>query len=68
MHHLAICQQLSILVQASLWSRATVFMDFSVVRHLFGAARYDEKECIGFFGESYREYKQRSKMFIPFIL
>ena len=35
---------------------------------LYITARYDEKECIGFFGESYREYRQRSKMFIPFIL
>jgi len=44
MHHLAICQQLSILVHASLWSGATVFMDFSVVRHLFGAGRRQTAE------------------------
>lgn len=30
-------------------------------------ARLDEKECIQFFGESYKQYKTRSRMFIPFI-
>ena len=28
----------------------------------------DEKECIRFFGEPYREYMKRSRRFIPFIL
>lgn len=27
----------------------------------------DEKECIAYFGESYRTYMKRSKMFIPFL-
>ena len=30
-------------------------------------ARFDEKECINFFGEKYTQYMKRSKMFIPFI-
>ena len=30
-------------------------------------ARFDEKECINFFGEKYAQYMKRSKMFIPFI-
>jgi protein-S-isoprenylcysteine O-methyltransferase Ste14 len=30
-------------------------------------SRYDEKECIAYFGDEYREYMTRSKMFIPFI-
>jgi protein-S-isoprenylcysteine O-methyltransferase Ste14 len=30
-------------------------------------ARFDEKECIAYFGEKYREYMTRSKMFVPYI-
>lgn len=30
-------------------------------------ALYDEKECLQYFGEKYRAYMNRSKMFIPFI-
>jgi protein-S-isoprenylcysteine O-methyltransferase Ste14 len=30
-------------------------------------SRYDEKECIAYFGDEYREYMTRSKMFVPFI-
>jgi protein-S-isoprenylcysteine O-methyltransferase Ste14 len=35
---------------------------------LYLTARYDEKECIGFFGTEYLEYMKRSKMFIPFVI
>lgn len=35
---------------------------------LFITAVQDEKECIRFFGEPYRDYMKRSKRFIPFIL
>ena len=31
-------------------------------------ARMDEKECIAYFGEVYRAYMKRTKMFIPLIL
>lgn len=34
---------------------------------LFITSKYDEKECIKYFGNTYREYKTRSKMFVPFI-
>lgn len=34
---------------------------------LYFTAIYDEKECIKFFGEKYKEYMKRSKRFIPFI-
>jgi protein-S-isoprenylcysteine O-methyltransferase Ste14 len=34
---------------------------------LFLTARADEKECIAYFGDKYKEYKKRSKMFIPYI-
>jgi protein-S-isoprenylcysteine O-methyltransferase Ste14 len=30
-------------------------------------AKFDEKECIQYFGEKYRNYMNRSKMFIPFV-
>ena len=35
---------------------------------LFITAIFDEKECIQYFGEKYREYMKRSKRFIPFII
>jgi protein-S-isoprenylcysteine O-methyltransferase Ste14 len=35
---------------------------------LYLTAIFDEKECIVYFGEIYREYMKRSKMFIPFII
>lgn len=35
---------------------------------LYFTAIFDEKECIIFFGDKYREYMKRSKMFIPFII
>ena len=34
---------------------------------LFLTAIFDEKQCIKFFGDMYREYMKRSKRFIPFI-
>jgi protein-S-isoprenylcysteine O-methyltransferase Ste14 len=34
---------------------------------LYFTARFDEKECIGYFGDKYSVYMKRSKMFIPFI-
>ncbi len=35
---------------------------------LIATARSEEKENISYFGEQYREYMKRSKMFVPFIL
>jgi protein-S-isoprenylcysteine O-methyltransferase Ste14 len=35
---------------------------------LFATAKADESECIGFFGDAYRIYMQRTKMFIPYIV
>ena len=34
---------------------------------LFLTALYDEKECIGFFGEKYTAYMKRTKRFVPFL-
>jgi len=34
---------------------------------LYISSRMDEKECIAYFGEEYKNYMKRSKMFIPFI-
>jgi protein-S-isoprenylcysteine O-methyltransferase Ste14 len=34
---------------------------------LYITARRDEKECIGYFGDTYREYMKRSKMFVPYV-
>ena len=35
---------------------------------LFITAIFDEKECIAYFGDSYREYMKKTKRFIPFII
>ena len=32
------------------------------------AARFEERENLAYFGDSYREYMQRSKRFIPFVM
>lgn len=34
---------------------------------LFLTAKADEAECLRFFGSSYQEYMQRTRMFIPFV-
>lgn len=34
---------------------------------LFITARYDEKECVAFFGDQYRDYMTRTRMFIPYV-
>ncbi len=35
---------------------------------LYLTSRYDEKECIAYFGDQYLEYMKRTRMFIPYIL
>jgi protein-S-isoprenylcysteine O-methyltransferase Ste14 len=35
---------------------------------LFLTAKFDEKECIVFFGGKYKEYMKRTKMFVPFVI
>ena len=39
---------------------STIFLDLT--------ARAEEKECIEYFGDAYRDYMKRSKRFIPFVL
>lgn len=34
---------------------------------LYITARIDEQECLKYFGEKYRDYMRRSKMFVPFL-
>jgi protein-S-isoprenylcysteine O-methyltransferase Ste14 len=34
---------------------------------LYITARFDERECIAYFGDIYQEYMIRSKMFVPFL-
>ena len=35
---------------------------------LLMTARFEEKECVAYFGEKYRDYVKRTKRFIPFVL
>jgi protein-S-isoprenylcysteine O-methyltransferase Ste14 len=39
---------------------STVFLYFTAI--------FDEKECIKYFGEKYREYMKQTKRFIPFLI
>jgi protein-S-isoprenylcysteine O-methyltransferase Ste14 len=32
------------------------------------SARSEERECICYFGEAYREYVRGTRMFVPFLL
>ena len=34
---------------------------------LYFTARFDEKECIAYFGDKYSDYMKRSKRFVPFV-
>lgn len=34
---------------------------------LYFTSRYDEKECLDYFGDKYNDYMKRTKMFIPFV-
>ena len=34
---------------------------------LYFTSRFDEKECISYFGDKYKEYMKRTKMFIPYL-
>jgi len=40
---------------------------FFATTSLFMTARADEKECIRFFGEEYRQYMQKTRRFIPLL-
>jgi protein-S-isoprenylcysteine O-methyltransferase Ste14 len=42
-----------------------IISNFSSV-FLYITARFDEKECLGYFGDAYKIYMQKSKMFIPY--
>ena len=49
-------------------SLVTLSLVVGVSVFLFVAARVEENENIRFFGDSYREYMKRSKLFIPWIV
>ncbi|MGG2395520.1 methyltransferase family protein [Pseudomonas sp. SH1-B] len=34
---------------------------------LWCAARFEERECLAYFGDDYRHYMKRSRMFVPFV-
>jgi len=34
---------------------------------LYFTSRIDEKECIIYFGDKYKKYMKRTKMFIPYL-
>jgi len=42
-------------------------ISITAVFFLIMTARADEAECVQFFGGKYREYMQRTKMFIPYV-
>jgi protein-S-isoprenylcysteine O-methyltransferase Ste14 len=49
-----------------LWPRTVVLLSFVTMLFIYyHLARMEEKECEGKFGESYRQYKEKTGMFIP---
>jgi protein-S-isoprenylcysteine O-methyltransferase Ste14 len=48
------------------WISAALFI--VALCSLIATAKADERECIEYFGDQYREYQTRSKMFVPFVL
>ncbi|MDY0250434.1 MAG: isoprenylcysteine carboxylmethyltransferase family protein [Pseudomonas sp.] len=45
----------------------TVFVALFSSACLYFTARQDERECLSYFGSTYRDYMQRSRMFIPYV-
>ncbi|MGD2057881.1 MAG: methyltransferase [Anaerolineales bacterium] len=48
-------------------SFVTAFLALAATLLLMATARADEAECLRYFGDAYRHYMRRTKMFIPFI-
>jgi protein-S-isoprenylcysteine O-methyltransferase Ste14 len=48
------------------WPAAALAVAATIL--LAATARADEAECLEYFGAAYREYMQRTKMFIPFVI
>ena len=47
---------------------AAVILGVAASAFLLATARVEENENLNYFGEEYREYMKRSKMFVPFLL
>ena len=43
------------------------FLALGSTLFLIATARADEAECLRFFGEAYKDYMSRTRMFIPFV-
>lgn len=48
-------------------TESTLLISLLSTGFLYLTAIFDEKECIAFFGEKYKEYMKRNKRFVPFI-
>jgi protein-S-isoprenylcysteine O-methyltransferase Ste14 len=46
---------------------ATILITAGATVAAFTTARFEENDCIEKFGDEYREYMRKSKMFVPFI-
>jgi len=49
-------------------SPASIILGLATTLLLILTARAEEREDIAFFGEAYREYMRRTKMFVPYLL
>ncbi len=49
-------------------STAGIIMGLAATLFLILTARAEEREDIAYFGEAYREYMRRTKMFVPYLL
>jgi protein-S-isoprenylcysteine O-methyltransferase Ste14 len=48
-------------------SARSLCLSLIIMVFLYAAARVEERENIGRFGEEYRQYMKKSRMFIPFL-
>lgn len=54
--------------EAIKYAMPTFVLNGNLVHFLYLTALFDEKECVKYFGNRYREYMKRTKRFIPFII
>lgn len=52
--------------KSPMWSSFLLVLAATLL--LIATAKADEAECLRFFGQSYREYMNRTKMFVPFLV
>jgi protein-S-isoprenylcysteine O-methyltransferase Ste14 len=66
MYAALICLAWGTFLQQFTWLGLTLVLTATAL--LFIAAYREEKECLAYFGEAYRDYMRRTRRFVPFLL